>query len=46
MCSPQPQRTLGEAGIQADLFLCGTVMIDVENDSGILLFVLRGETLL
>jgi 8-oxo-dGTP diphosphatase len=33
-----------EAGIQADLFLCGTVMIDVENDSGILLFVLRGET--
>ena len=35
---------LEEAGLTADLWLCGTVIVDVE-DVGICLFVFRGEKL-
>lgn len=34
-----------ETGLSIDsLFLCGTVVVDVETDTGILLFVFKGES--
>jgi 8-oxo-dGTP diphosphatase len=32
-----------EAGLEADLWLCGTLIVDVEPDRGVCLFIFTGE---
>jgi 8-oxo-dGTP diphosphatase len=34
-----------EAGLSADLWLCGTLIVDTDQDSGVGLYIFTGETL-